>query len=91
VPDTAASSIVTDHPFDARLWWERCIHCGLSMAAHAHLTNSVRYGRAASLGALDHRCPACVQRDHDRVVDGVSLRAHSECPHAWGSYVDHDA
>lgn len=85
--DTAAASGITDHPFDAERWWERCTHCGFSMAAHDTLTDTVRADRAVTLGAHDHRCPACVQLDHDRVVDGASFRVHSECPHAWGSDV----
>jgi len=80
--DTAASSIITDHPFDAERWWDRCAVCNYSMAAHAHM--HVRLARATSLGALDHRCPRCVQLDHDRVdSNGVSYRVHADCPHRW--------
>jgi hypothetical protein len=82
--DTAASSVITDHEFDAPRWWERCSTCGYSMAAHERMSDRARLERASQLGALDHRCPSCVQLDRD-VVDssGVTHRVHTECPHRW--------
>jgi hypothetical protein len=37
-------SAITDHPFrPRRAWWERCVDCGLSEAAHTKSVSSDRY------------------------------------------------
>jgi hypothetical protein len=46
------------------------------------MTEPVRVACATSLGTLDHRCPECVQLDHDKVEhDGISYRVQQDCPH----------
>jgi hypothetical protein len=77
-----ASSMISAHAFEAAHWWDRCSVCGYSMAAHTAMTEPVRVACATSLGTLDHRCPKCVQLDHDKVEhDGISYRVQQDCPH----------
>jgi hypothetical protein len=43
-PNEAGVSAITDHPFrPRRAWWERCVDCGLSEAAHTKSVSSDRY------------------------------------------------
>jgi hypothetical protein len=57
--DTAASSIITDHPFASAQWWSRCPACGLSAAAHREIDALTEARMREELRALPYRCPVC--------------------------------
>lgn len=60
MPDTAASSVITQHAFSAEAWWDTCALCGLGMAAHARAFAFVLDTREQELSELPYRCPDCV-------------------------------
>jgi hypothetical protein len=63
-------TLIENHVYRAEPWWDRCVTCGLSMAAHVHVAAQTLSAMETELAGLTYRCPYCIDRRIDPCPHG---------------------